>query len=388
MLRLGFVAPFIARGRLPALRPADDGLFWQEGSASLLVPLPLELNGLTLRGCRQTKTEPLTAPAVGDAITLQYFRPDADVDVALARRGQRLEAQSGTMIDVRGGTMTGCCLVDVTAQEGECFELAADVSPSWIIDSVESVPANSVADWRYKAGNGPAAQLDISLLKSIRPDRPLRLIVSGRWRRAPKGERLRPNDLQLVTLRGVTATCAIAAIHPATPYRSQTTGAEGLHRLDPAHLAAADASLLGGAPIADGTFVFVDDEIGEGLTVAVATETPRFSGAVHLDAQVADSTLVESYRLRCKPESAELGSIACSLLAPPRRADSLESRDDGRRWTRRRRSSRGRAICRNSRFTRPAFRPAAVGRSTGGAWACRRRRSLGIDIPPARRKTA
>ena len=379
------------------MRPADDGLFWQEGARSLLVPLPLELNELTLRGCRQTKTEPLTAPAVGDAITLQYFRPDADVDIALARRGERLQAQSGTMIDVRGGTMTGRCLVDAMAQEGECFELSADVSPSWIIDSVDSVPANSVADWSYKAGNGPAAQLDISLAKPIRPDRPLRLIVNGRWRRAPRGERLRPNDLQLVTLRGVTTTRGIAAIHPATPYRLQTAGAEGLHRLDPAppcdvRRGAARAVVR----LPSGALVFAnDDEAARGLDRHGGDgNTPFYAGSVHLDAQVADSTLIESYRLRCKPESAELDRL---LVHFSRRRDepirwnlaTAETAGTGDaaslyRWSCCQQFFPRRNGFRKHRFTGPAICPATVGASTGGVGACDRWRSLGTDIPPAR----
>ena len=174
-VRLGFVGPTIARGRLPTVRPAGEGLFWQEGSASLLVPLPLELVELTLAGCRQTKAEPLAAPSVGEAIALQYFRPDADVNIALTHHGERLQAQSGTMIDVRGSTMTGRYLADITAQDGECFELSADVAPSWIIDTVETVPAESLADWTYKPSAGPAAQLELTLAKSIRPDRPMRI---------------------------------------------------------------------------------------------------------------------------------------------------------------------------------------------------------------------
>lgn len=324
LVRLGFVAPSISRSRLPVIRPADEGLFWQEGSASLLVPLPLELDELTLKGCRQTKAEPLPAPSLGDAISLQYFRPDADVNVAIKRRGDRLQVRSGTTIDAGGNRLTGHYVADVSAQEGECFSLSAGVSPDWIIDSVETVPTDALADWSYKPSAGSAFPLEIALAKSVRPDQPVRLIINGRWRRAPPGERLRPNDLALATLREAPATRRVVAVHPGPPYRLQTTGAETLHRLDPKQLSAIDTALLGGGSIGEGTLLFVDDEAADDLAVRLANDTPRFSGTVRLDAQITDASLVEAYRIRCKPESAELDRL---LVHFSRR------REEPMRWT-------------------------------------------------------
>ena len=388
VLRLGFVAPPFARGRLPTVRPIGDGLFWQEGSASLLVPLPLELDELTVRGCRQTKAEPLPAPSVGDAIAIQYFRPDADVEIDLARGGERLKAQSGTSIDVRGGTMTGRYLADINAENGECFKLSAGVSPSWIIDSVETVPADSLADWSYAPGAGSAARLDITLAKSIRPDRPVRLLVGGRWRRSPRGEQLRSGDLKMVTLRGVTASRCVSAVHAAAPYRLQTSGGDELVRLDPRDFRRPTRHFWAALSIADGTLAFVDDEAAADMTVTMANEIPRFSGAVHLDAQLSDTTLVEAYRIACKPESAELDRL---LVHFTRR------RDEPVRWNLVTPDSEGatanasfteRSFRGQRRFARSAFRPTIVGRSTGGLGTSQRRRGLGIDIPSTRQQTA
>ena len=227
VVRLGFVAPLVLHGRSLFGAPATTTT-WQEGRIAL-VPLPPELDEPGYAVAAKLRRGPLPTPAVGDAIGLQYFRPDADVAISIERRAEQLRVNSGTMIEVRGGTMTGRSQADITAQSGECFELSANVSPSWIIDSVESIPADSLADWSYSAGNGPSAQLHVSLAKSIRPSRPLRLLVSGRWRRAPRGEQLRPKDLEMVTLRGVTAERRRRVIRfPSAVYRLQTAGADEL----------------------------------------------------------------------------------------------------------------------------------------------------------------
>ena len=67
--------------------------------------------------------------------------------------------------------------------------------------------------------------------------------------------------------------------------------------------------MFGEASIGAGALVLIDDQAATNLTVTVANETPRFSGTVHLEAQVADASLIEAYRIRCKPESAELDRL-------------------------------------------------------------------------------
>jgi hypothetical protein len=306
VIRLGAVAPLPKQGRIPTVRPAAEGAFWREGTASLLVSRPLELNALRLQGARQTKVEPLAAPLAGEAITVQFFRPDADLQVAIAPQPERLQYRSGTTIDVRGSTMSGRYVADIAAIQGECFELEADIAPSWIIDSVDSIPAGAVADWNRAGSDNAVGRLRINLSKSIRPERSLRLVVRGRWRRAPLGERLHPDDLEMVGLRRIKAERRLAVIRLATAFRSQFIGADGLHRLDLKHLDPADAALVGDEP---GGSALVLDDAAVGLAVALDSETPRFSGEVQQVVKVTDRMLTESYVFHCTPESAELDRL-------------------------------------------------------------------------------
>ena len=71
------------------------------------------------------------------------------------------------------------------------------VPSSWIIDSVESTPAGDELSWAVERPAGEAARLKVTLAKAVRPDRPLRLVITGRWRRPPAGETLTANDLQM-----------------------------------------------------------------------------------------------------------------------------------------------------------------------------------------------
>ncbi len=305
ILRLGAVAPLPTRGRLPTLRPAPDGVFWQEGDATLLVPKPLELAELRLQGARQTKVEPLGAPLSGETLSFQYFRPDADVSVVFQRQTDRLEYSSGTSLDVRGNSLSGRYVADITASTGECFDLTADVAPSWIIDTVDSVPAGAIAGWHRSSSDGVPGPLLISLSKSIRPDRPMRLVVSGRWRHAPLGQRLKIDELQLAQLRQWTPTRRLVAVQLAAPLRFQLSGGEGLQRLDSSRLAAADRALLGdGAALA-----FIVDDATAAATLTIASQTPRFSANVEIDLRVHGGRLEEAYSLSCTPVAAAVDRL-------------------------------------------------------------------------------
>ncbi|HEV2971624.1 MAG TPA: hypothetical protein VGY55_16730 [Pirellulales bacterium] len=320
-VRLGAVAPLPSGGRLPSIQPATSEMLWQEGTATLLTASPLELNDLRTSGCRQTKQEPLPRPEQGEAITLQYFRPDADVNITLSRRPDRIEIQSGTVIEVRGTTITGRSNVDVTARNGECFSMAATVPPSWIIDSVESAPSGNVANWSVDPPAGGAARLTVSLTRGVRADRSLRLTVTGRWRRSPLGETLKADDLQLLNFQDVKVGRRLVAIRAAAPYRLQLAGAENLGRLDPDRLEPADAALLG--PSIGGT-VFVADRGAAALAVKVGKETPKHSGEIHILLKVADDSLTESYTLTCAPQSAAIDRLLVHF--------SL-ARSEALRWT-------------------------------------------------------
>ena len=305
ILRLGAVAPLPTRGRLPTLRPAPDGVFWQEGDATLLVSKPLELSELRLQGARQTKVEPLGAPLSGETLSFQYFRPDADVSVVFQRQTDRLEYSSGTSLDVRGNSLAGRYVADITASTGECFDLTADVAPSWIIDTVDSVPAGAIAGWRRSSNDGVPGPLLINLSKSIRPDRPLRLVVNGRWRHAPLGQRLNIDELQLAQLRQWTPTRRLVAVQLTAPLQFQMSGGEGLQRLDPSRLVAADKALLGdGAALA-----FVVDDAAADATLTIASQTPRFSGNVEFELRVHGHQLEEAYALRCSPVAAAVDRL-------------------------------------------------------------------------------
>ena len=86
ILRLGALAKLdLDRPcQLPVMK--SEGLFWQEGVITLIVPDPLVVRRLTPSGCCQTGVDPLAEPRTGESLEFQNFNPDATVELAVARR--------------------------------------------------------------------------------------------------------------------------------------------------------------------------------------------------------------------------------------------------------------------------------------------------------------
>ena len=72
VLQLRAIAPLKSGKpwRLPGFQP--EGMSWQEGTATLLIPNSLVLDQLTTEGCRQSKVTALPAPSTGESIEIQY----------------------------------------------------------------------------------------------------------------------------------------------------------------------------------------------------------------------------------------------------------------------------------------------------------------------------
>ena len=102
VLQLSAICPLTSGRlwRLPGLQA--EGVSWQEGTATLLIPDAFLLNQLVADGCRQSRVTVLPAAAAGESIDVRYYRPAATIDVLIDRQREQLKIDSGTLVDVSG----------------------------------------------------------------------------------------------------------------------------------------------------------------------------------------------------------------------------------------------------------------------------------------------
>lgn len=313
VLRLGAVGPSVIgnRWRLPTLRP--EGLFWQEGTTTLIVPAPLTLEQLAVTGGRQTQAAPLPAPRSGQVAEFQMFAPDASIDVVLARPDSPLTFDCGTALELSGVDMAAEVKARFRIAEGERFQIDADVSRHWIIDSVETVPAQALEDWTLRKNQTGSGRLTIRLTKAVCPARPVEVVVQTRHHYSPLGRLLLRDDLVPIEFQGSAEGRRLVAIRAAEAYQLHSSGDERLTRVDPQHLAPSDLDLFEDPPKG---FVFVDDAQASGVRVALEPQRPSYSATIQVDAAAADAMLVESYVLRCCPEGARVDRLLVHFSQP------------------------------------------------------------------------
>ncbi len=306
VLRLSALAPLVMDKpwQLPRIQP--QGMFWQEGNATLLVPAPLLIKRLVPSGCWQSGTGPLPGAREGESAQFQYFSPDATIGIVLSRHQDLVQLTSGTAISIGGGEMTARVVTDLHVADTPRFSLPADVSPGWLIDSVESLPAGIMDDW------APDRRGNHRLTKALSPSRPVRLLVTARRLLSPLGRELGIDDL--VPLR----FCAdedpgllkqhrrLVAIDAAEPYEIKLAGAEELDRIDPQTLDAPTLGLFAEPPRG---LVFEDNANAAKLRITLQPQSPSYSGTVRVEAGVVDGQLREKYAFHCVPQSARVDRV-------------------------------------------------------------------------------
>ncbi|MCX7427393.1 MAG: hypothetical protein NTW96_17400, partial [Planctomycetia bacterium] len=306
-LRLGALAPLVTGRpwRLPRIRPEET--FWQEGRATLLVPSPLQIERFTGIHCRQSKVGPLSAPRVGESIELQYFASDATAEIILADPATPVQVDCGTALELSAGGISGRLIAALKSVDRERFELEADLAGQWIVDSVDSVPGGSVADWSVRAGPDETRQLVIRLAKALSPSRGvLYLSIVGRRLQSPLGRGVTVDEL--APLRFATARVGrrLLSVRAMEPYQLTTRGAEQLARIEPSRLDAKDLRLFAETPRG---LLFVQDARAEPLRILLRQQEPGYAGTIRVEATVTGPTMSESYRLRCSPESSRLDHV-------------------------------------------------------------------------------
>ena len=278
----------------------------------------MALDELKLDACRQTKAEPLASPAQGDEIVLQFFRPDAAVDVAIDRRGER-RPQCSTTVNAAPATRfrpdTSPIFRPKTAS-------VLTFQP-WSREIGLSKKSNPFRRMPWPIGRPSRRPIrrrssEIALAKSIQTNSPLRLVISagGGPDSSVKlfGRPSSPWSVCAMYRSAGRSTRSDLPLRIACKRTAARTCTDSIPRGS-----AIDATLLGDRALAgtidDAALVFVVDDAAPELSVKIADENRQFSGVLHLDAEISDTSLIETYHIRCKPES-EFGSLACYFSTP------------------------------------------------------------------------
>ena len=318
VLRLGALAPLVLdrRWRLPRLRA--EGLSWQEGELRLLTPEPLTADRLMPIDCAQSDTEPLAAPRIGVSSTFQCFRPEATVEVVLARRRPVVQWTAASDLALGTEQTTLRATYEFHVDDGAQSQLKGLVDRAWTIDTVESVPAGGISDWTLEPRGGEAAALAVRLARPLVPARPVRLVISARQVHAPT-QTFRVGCLLPIRFLDVGGGRHWLSLRGDGPYEVRVPDIEQLKLVDPATLSAEQADLFAAPPQG---LVLEEGSFPQDLTASLIVRKPKYSASIRTEAVVGKRTIRENYRFRCIPEEDRVDRVFVRFYprrdAPPR----------------------------------------------------------------------
>ncbi len=336
VLRLGLLAGLAADGacRLPRIRP--EGIFWQEGSATLFVRAPLVLERITPMGCRQTGMESVTSPYAGESLQFQLYHPDATAELELGEPKHRLAVVSGTSVQWGEEELRATVRADIRLTAGTRFRLDAAVEPRWMVETVESVPADMVDEWSVVKDKQGDRRLMVQLARSLAPERPIRLSIGARRLGASLGDAMEIDDLCPLRFSTNDPSRRLVGLRTSDAYEVEFLGNPAFPVVSRQSLSPSEVELLD----ADESMALISlDRDAGNLQVRLMPQRPRFTAQVDVEVWLNGRTVEERYRLQCEPETARLDRVVVWLSQ--RRESPLnwiletESaiRVSSRRWT-------------------------------------------------------
>lgn len=309
-LQLTAIAPLAVDriGRLPRLRP--EGTLWEEGTISIAAVSPLSIERLTSVECSQTAAGPLTAPRVGESAQFRCFNADATVELAMAMHRNEVSATMATAVEIGGGEISARVAAEFRSAESSQFALEADVSPAWRIEEVTATPADAIADWNFETRPESDRKLTIRLTKSIGPEQPVRVIVTGRRLRLPTEHDMTFRDLQPVHFLRPVESRRWLSLAAAGRNEISIRGNDPPRRAVLADLPSTARELFSGTA---GELLFDENADDANAEVVVQSRRPEYSAAIHMETEAKGGRLQESWSIRCVPGAAPVERILVRL---------------------------------------------------------------------------
>lgn len=289
---------------LPGCKPAR--LLWQSGTTQIQIAPPLSLQQMDLERAHQVAI-PDDEKRGGEPIRMRLESPDARLIVRLSEIEPRMVASVGTTLHITSTAITAQGIVELSAKRGRRFALLADLREGWLVDGVETVPAELFDDYELTNTSDPQLrQLRVAFREAIRPDHPVKVLVRAHRNRPAEGTSLAIDDLRLLRPREVSESRRLIAVHTDSSVVPELTGDLAVHRYEPDEIGESERALLEIAPTA---IIFADDSAASRLRLQLGGGTPGFSAQISVSVAVDTEQVHESYRVRCRPESSQVSRL-------------------------------------------------------------------------------
>ena len=297
------------RWHLPVVRLRNA--FWREGEIQLRIPDDMTLSRLGVGEGQVTRVVPGEAGV--ETRVIQLHQPAADIEVVVERRKEEIQLETALEVTVLPPRVTARLTANLSSTYGSRFELAAVVSPGWIVESVETEPVSSIDSYDILSPgqDGSGGQLQLLLKTAVGPERPVQVIV--RAHRVAGTTGMTGKNLQPLRFAQVQEGNQVVSIRVDPPFQLQLRRDAELQRLKQEDVTPEQATAVNaqGAALLYRHSLAADD-----LALFVRRIQPRYATEIAVQARIVGNLFQERYLVECTPRSSSLNRLLLHFSEP------------------------------------------------------------------------
>jgi hypothetical protein len=284
-----------AHWRLPKLRPND--VYWQSGTIELSIGPHLELLALSHLDCRQTGVELSEDQATEpDQMRLAMYSPEAELNVIIANRRPQATIRLGSSLELTDPDVSGRLVTEWEVTEGNLHKLSGELAPGWVVEAVETVPAEALGEWFIDRRAG-RDNVELQLARAVQPGRNVSVAITARLQRASIDQSISLETLRMVNWADGRVAQHLLTFQTVEPYAVETS--RDLPILASDEVGEEDAALVqqpfGNEPIFDLAGA------AEDATLRLTIERGRYEADIRLDAAYIGQQLSHNCYLTIEP---------------------------------------------------------------------------------------
>ena len=295
--------------RLPRLRP--EGFFWSSGKFELAVAASHELKRLNPDECIETDTSRLIADEdLPETHSFMSYSPSAAIEVDISARRTDATIRAGSSLTLADPNLNGRLVVEWSFAHGAAHRLTGKLAPGWIVEALETIPADALADW-YIDRRSNEQEIEIQLSRAATAARNVTVIVTARLQRFNLTEPISADVMKMVKWDDAKPTRHLLTFESNEPYAVVPIGK--LPEVVSDTFDTSDRQLL------DETTenkIFDITDAGQNAGVQLTVRRGQFAAHIEVETIYENEVLRQDYRVSAEPKSGPIDRMLVYSTIP------------------------------------------------------------------------
>lgn len=281
-----------------------QGGCFRSGTMQISVLRPLEVVSLKPRGCRQES--PVISNADGETFQFEQLVPGSQVIVEVGRPESTLTAHVLSSLTCDAEEWAWRSEVLWSSKSGSAFQLALRVPAGWEVTDVSPVEENGPGgriSWELSPDVDGASRIAIELLEALTPDRPRRINV---WAQRTVPESQAAWNCPLLGPQNCQSTTTLTQIWGGRQIEVYADPLSLKPDVSAGTLSMPWSTFNTWSKLRDGNRSgsrwFLTTDFADPPRFSVYPKLAPIQASVNVDVEMKDSLLMETYRVRIRPD--------------------------------------------------------------------------------------